>query len=733
MDDSSLVTTMRRELKLHNFSFDYETGIRKNYNKSDRIFYSLGDSFEASYRRGSTLLVMHGEEEKRFRELGFRHISSFGHNESFPRGSTVNVRNLVDGYKTVIGVEPNGLLRASEIGVRHDNCDAFDFEYRYGVKNMIFKYMTDRWKVSLSLKHIKLVDDVIDWYRLDYTNMFKKIKYDIKDKTLKGDSLFRALSGYSDVSFNSRKQMITEQGYKIRVPKVSESTVSGKMKNDWVTKGLIQTHDYYILISDLNGMQNKDSKFMNPKNTLVYNPNDIEFSSKVTHYKQLFTRNDIPDIVNLIKRADRENKSVLIRIDMRGDKPTDFVKNKVNLKWENVIHEDNLLIQDIVNATAHDNVTISAKMRPAFNDEVGIELERSYLVLPIPYTMHSTSEFMLYCPKLSINKKLNKAGTVFYEDLVEMGYETAALKVCYGHAVTMALNDLMLWLGVSHEIKRITDDSIALYSISNTNNAFHDIIVDAKTKNDFLFTMGYSFFNDQTFMRKTRGRVYLDHNIDFTFEINNPHLLVAPVTSLGPMNGLSFQDLTTVFITDRIYLIDYSQPAGIISTQYVKLISFMLKSMVIGIDKVDDALRAESISKFNKVVTKLGFKVGHISPKTVIINEKVMTVSGHMLYIICGTILGVPYGLRKYLSEIEFNINYPNRSYERNSGSRVWHGFFSHLLGVLTGADLARYLLNIDIKFSLAIDSLVDYMIDELTKMASKYPDYLTVDERDQI
>nr|AVP49961.1 VP3 [Liao ning virus] len=726
-DDNSIPSKFISEVNgtvLRYVTLDHDgTGFRKSYpNINERLYYALGDAYEAGVEQRPLLIT--SEEVKYFRNIGFLEVGE----ESTDSKTAYLRRAFVRNYNDVIGVEPNGLKALSKSRNGLNIYDMYDYVTTFDPIGDFKRHCMQRWKLSYPPDLEAIQYKLATSYDLNYKRMFND-NITLEESKVESPLDKFTQCTYEKTSYHMNGNNIKTEGLFGFSPKLSFAQQNGRLKNEYVTKGLIMTHHKYIFIGDSPGPHyNEYSKILNPNNCISYDPRDLSYGSLTTHYKQMFTYADIPKVVAFCNSAHAQGLYVLVRIDIRSDKPK-MSKGELNSEWESGVQADNELTASLINALPI-NVTIIAKLRPSYN--VGNEaphLNKRFRLLPLPFLTHTTAEFSIFVPRGSLTKT-SLTNSYKYDDLKSMTSKVCALKRTCGALYNMFLCDLYLNLGVTIKQATVSNDSIALFSLSNISNPMPEL----NSVKNYLLTFPYtSIVNTQT-TRVTHGRVYVDNAFNMFHEYHYRDSLVIPLAALPVSSHNVSSDFTNVVVTDNFDVIRMTQPIEQVSTHMVKLVNFVLKrvcrSVGVNFTELNKRLRREALEEF---VTRNPSYV-MFDNETAYSSTGRMTVSGHMMYILLGSMLGVPYGLVRYLREIEINIMKPSVSYERGFGSRVWHGYHSHRMAVDVAVKMITALAIVDRLQIAQLLEFANWYKSRLDGLAVKYGRrYTDVDETDHI
>lgn len=393
-------------------------------------------------------------------------------------------------------------------------------------------------------------------------------------------------------------------------PKIGCAAQNGRIKNEMVTKGLMYCHDYFILIGDSPGYHyNKYSKILTRENCLSFDPRDIKYSALTTHKKEFFTRDSFNIVRDIINDCKIKGRDVLIRIDIRKDKPLGVDTSiGINDTWETWVHEDNLLTRDLIDNT-DDNVTLMCKLRPCFRMDLKdfvIEFKRPVRILPLPYLKVSSAEFTIFVPKSRLLKSTSDViYRISYAELIIMSHQVCAIKRIIGPSYNMYCCDLYLHAGVIIGEVGIMNSMMALHSLSNISNAnvFNNVQGLLACKG-YCISYPYCPIFSANSRYNVQFREYNDHAFNLFDEAihDDDSRVIIPISSLNFKSSVSYQDMINVLITDDINIISYKQPADQISTQIVKLVSFILTDIFkeAGLDfrEIDSAIRSSVIREF---------------------------------------------------------------------------------------------------------------------------------------
>ncbi|AAT45071.1 VP3 [Banna virus] len=712
-DSGSIVENFKE--RINKLVFDYSLnhgGFRKTYKlQRDRVYYMLGDAYQANLS-GKCLMLFNSEKDI-FEGLGFKSKGS-----KINASKTQILRNYEINFETIIGVEPNGLKSISNAKDVKKLYDIYSYKSSLNPFDDFKSHCTDRWGMSLSPSLERVIKSEI--IRVGNGSLNRNSELHNYIPTVEA-SFSEMTRGPANVAMIDGKLMT--DGICFR-PTLSKSVEDPRLKNEFRSKGLIMVHDYFVLIGESPGPHYKKYAKMNRDNTIFWDPRrtDHKFQNIVSYFKN----ENIRDVVEYTANALSKGLKPLVLIDIRKDKPKNLNTPEGAIEWERMVHEDNNLIIDMINAL-DSRVTICAKLRPAFM-KVGDmrKLLRPVRILPLPYLRRSTAEFNMFVP----NKELLNGTEVYdvtYDDLVRMSNEVFVLKNIIGGLYNMYLKDQHLNLGVVNHSVKLSDESSAIWSLSNSNNAR----ISDFNFNNFMYAAPYSDFTTLIVNRQFKGRSYSDWCLTILDEVNlRDDVYLVPLYAIVGGGQITSHDFVNAIITDQEQLIDFTQSEKALSTQVVKLVSFILKDSFTAKGsnwtEIDHEIRNRRLASLSGV----GFTVTKMLDGKVLVNDKVVTVSGHMLYILLGSILGLPYGIKKYLKEIELNILKPGSSYERGVGGRVWHGLISHYLAVDCVSDVIDEYMVCTHDDRSKLSNVLKYVKSKLLELGSKYDVYLNVDER---
>lgn len=710
------------EKKITSIDLTYDTdydGVRKTYpNLSDRIYYALGDSYAAS--KVFKTLKLFGSEVQSFTDIGFRKRGgpSNGSKTAVLRGREVN-------YRRILGVEPNGLLGLSETQSTHELFDPYVYPATISPLNDFIMHALNRWGMTLpkSLTNI-IIDNVSS---VNSTGLEQKTR------------LYQALVP-QDVSFDVATAgpfTVMEEGSELYgygiafSPLLSKSVENGRLKNLYRSIGLIMTHDYFVLIGESPGTHYKKYKKMRRDNTVLWDPRPSELPFE--NINKFFTSDDIEQIVDRCNGAIGRGQKPLVLIDIRRDKPDMTTKVGRDL-WEAQVQEDNELICKLVSSLSC-GVTVCAKMRPAYGNFSMPPLERPVRMLPLPYLKRTTSEFNMFAPS-EVLLNGTERDDWNYDDLIKMSEEIFVLKNMVGALYNRFLCDQHLCLGVINRAETMSNDTSALWSISNAENDISKVKTFLQTGSNFMIAAPYAKMGTTVVSKVSRNRYYDDHAITAYDEVMMPDgVYVLPLYAIPDKATITQHDFRNCVITDDVSMFSFFQPSGVVSTQTVKLVSFMMKDLFKdrGLDwtKIDQDIRNETIMELADK-TKV-FEVNKRTDGSVTVDGRLVSVSGHMLYIMLGSVMGMPYGIKKYIQEVEHNILNPGQSYERKVGGRVWHGLLSHYLAMSCVLKVVDRYMRMEVGLRQELDVVVTYVRRRLISLGMKYEVYLHVDESDTI
>ncbi|QPK66772.1 VP3 [Callinectes sapidus reovirus 2] len=471
------------------------------------------------------------------------------------------------------------------------------------------------------------------------------------------------------------KELELECEYPCKAPAIGSVLGDGVKKNTMSTVGLVCKHNMLITIGDSPGPHYRNYPHM-IGNTYSWDPLPPEYDTK--HVLDIFTYDDIPKLISLVEA--NADKQILLRMDIRADRPDQpqVTKNEksvgvnrgVSQSFEMNVHNDNLLMSAVARAVCnYDNLSFSIKLRPSYSDEFSgytLDYGCDVLLIPLPFTAPTTMEMNVVRLRSGIKRKSGLVRFISYTDLIKAQTEFIALKKLCAPLYTHFLSDAHYSLMIDEDEFKPVNNSFASFSMSNINNPSPYSIIIPK---NFLYTYPYGVIgSDETYF-VTRNRKYKDYTVSLKFEIFHEELYVTPLNAIGGGRnvGVHGRDITTVIVSD-FPVTSFNQPVGTFSTQVVKLVSAIMKKRFPKWHETDNSMREIAMDNISKRYKNLIIRVGG---GVALHNTNVMTSSGHVMYILLGSLLGIPYGFYKYLRELEVNIQNEDVGYERKSGSRV--------------------------------------------------------------
>lgn len=722
-DATSLSKQFLDEVKTLNFKMRVSVSDKefKHYPKDEDLFYySLGDSYQLG--KVGRIMDVASVHIDRFKAIGFvlENERSSGSRTSMMR------QKYISNVDHVIGVEPNGLDKISQTR-KIKTYDTYDYIATVNVIEDFTRHCSERWNLTYPDELLKIQYSLVSRYISDHTLMFTRLDYSAEEDIVivQQDYITKQLSARRHYKLTGER--LVNYGSQVMSPRIGWAPENGRTKNEYATKGLLYCHDFFVSIGDSPGNHYLNyARVIDRGQAIAYDPRPIAFESIVDYRQQYFEESDIDEIVKIANNLHLVGKTMLIRIDIRSDKPHDFERD-FDVRWEDMVHADNMLTASIINSMP-ENVTIVAKLRPSFNrTNSAPQINRPFRIQPQPYATITTSEFTLFVPSKHLNKgKLWR--NYSYEDLTSMQFQVCALKRTSGKLYNMYLSDMCLNMGVIIGQKQLISSTLALYSLSNVNNN----IPDFTSVKNFIVTYPYARIGDKVLNVTSHNRDYVDNTVDILFECSDDAPMVIPVYSLPFKVKTAVQDMLTVIVTDND-LISYSQPSNQMSTQTVKLVSFILKGLMhsrgINYTDMDKSIRRDVLKRF---VDQYELDANIIEEHIYFDGVK-MSISGHMQYILIGSVFGLPYGIKRYLKEIEQNILTPGKSYERKLGGRVWHGYYSHYLAIESAMLFLSSIQLLTSETYDAINKSFNWIRGKLTELAVKHDVYQIVDERNRI
>lgn len=745
---------------------------KKHYNRvTDVLYYSHADAIEARLR--SAPYIVNPKLAPLLESIGFRETD---YKLKSSDSVTYKLRRDIpfDGCN-LIGVDYNSKQAAINAGVKFDAYDLFRPNNLLDPLSNFCEYCYSRWKFQPTDNFIQVIEKMVNWYRKGFRNKLKTVSFEyepeekevryeqgkkLSEDDLRVTHLFeKSTSGFTHYEFNERSAIMKCFGERIVNPSPGPPYISGEKKNKTIINGFVHNYDYIFGIGESPGKYYlKYISYINKQNCFIFDPRDIAFSNHATHYKRLFTTDDVVTLRN--KALSQSEKRFLVRIDIRSDKPPNYKAGDVDEAWERAVQRDNELIVTLINSMP-DNVTVLAKMRPVYLDDSKMPvLKKEVLLLPEPYLTPSTAEFIIFLPAkfLKYNSSdLLQGEFITYKLIEDYSNYVCALKRGFGEIYNVYLSDNYLWLNVIKEnvfdndsnLPKLTN-AVGLYSLSNFSEYDPDYL--KKVRDNFsnaIITFKYGSIESKEKTIVTKGRVYKDYAIDMYDEVTVfKDLIIAPTYHFAPGQFISYEDLTTVLITDREGMVRYNQPIEIMSTQVVKIVTYILREIFINQgtnwSTVNHDVRLSVLRKYQAKLEMANFS-GKVSIDDVSlylkIRENSITVSGHLLYIILGSFLGVPYGINKYIREIRNNvINGTNIeengmdidglvSYEGSRGTSIWHCYLSHMMAIDCVYLIVSYWCNIASTTHDKLTKVLAYIRIKLTEIADEYPVYRLHDE----
>uniref|UniRef100_A0A2V0RKI2 Uncharacterized protein n=1 Tax=viral metagenome TaxID=1070528 RepID=A0A2V0RKI2_9ZZZZ len=534
------------------------------------------------------------------------------------------------------------------------------------------------------------------------------------------------------------KDLALEYAYPVRAPALGSVLGHGVKKNTMSTVGLVCKHDMLITIGDSPGPHYNNYPHV-VDNTYSWDPLPPKYRTK--HVMDIFTYDDVPMLVSLIER--NYDKKILLRMDIRADRPDQpdvnssqrsvGVNRGVSQNFETNVHNDNLLMSHISRTVCkYDNLSFSVKLRPSYSSDYSehvLDYGCDVLLLPLPYTAPTTMEMNVVKLRSGIVRNSGLIRNISYKSLIDAQPEFIALKKLCGPLYTHFLIDAHYSLMIDEAEFKPVDNSFASFSMSNINNPSP---YDISMPHNFLYTYPYDVIGSVDHSFVTRNRRYRDHTVSLEFEIYNERLHVTPINAIagGRNAGVHGRDVTTVIISD-FPVTSFNQPEGIFSTQVVKLVSAIMKKKFPRWHDTDNSIRNIALENVSKRYQNMILRIGGTAA---LHNSNIMTSSGHVQYILLGCLMGIPYGFYKYLREIEINIQNESVGYERKSGSRVWHGYLSHLCGVEAARITAIKLFSLTTHQMNVYNNACTIFSGRIAAYANEYDrQYVNVDEIDTI
>ena len=273
-------------------------------------------------------------------------------------------------------------------------------------------------------------------------------------------------------------------------------------------------------------------------------------------------------------------------------------------------------------------------------------------------------------------------------DLTSILMQSRQIKLNYGEYSDFYLTGLFLSFGIITDVlanfktnrsktysNHKTDDGplrIGFFSLSNKLNSKAEFL-DALRGSSTIMTVPYRRVGIGSVTEVNFGRTSNDWSITFLDEVMHD-LDIIPLIALSAHAEIPVQynalTLRTV-VTNRQMLMNDEQRDDILSTQMVKVISgviaslysleqittsYIIRERILRETYKDVVARIEEITGI-KITIDLMLKEKRTEEGRMgdfLIDGVVTSVSGHLIYIILGSIAGIPYGIRRYLKEIVY-------------------------------------------------------------------------------
>lgn len=421
--------------------------------------------------------------------------------------------------------------------------------------------------------------------------------------------------------------------------------------------------------------------------------------------------------------------------------------------WEEAVWRDHILMNQLVkdlHSWRGMNIMTMQKARLYGSANV-IEFSVEGWLLVQPYMGPESTEMRFVCaPGFKFSACLGEPSKAVTRRIWQgLATELQDWRSQYGEAIDYVVDGYWANLAVELSVKgdRYGIGAVGWLSLSNSMNnrdaMFRDI-VDGTS-----ITAPYRSIWESNVVTEIYGnRKYTDNTVNFIDELNCARACIPLSMFAGRLklsNYLSRVTLQTVLFNPDIEIKE--QRHGETSTQVVKFMSNAIRREW-GF-RVDDELysergrtiKAELSSIVNKVEsmlsTSINVKLGDdemTNRGEYLINGTVSSVSGHLIYIILGSMMGIPYGIRRYLSEKAWNAKTGDLGYEigktrggkRMKHRRVWHYLIDDLLAVRCVRGISGLLgLELDCDMASKLVRGLESLELDLIKIADEFRSYL--------
>lgn len=421
--------------------------------------------------------------------------------------------------------------------------------------------------------------------------------------------------------------------------------------------------------------------------------------------------------------------------------------------WEEAVWRDHILMNHLVkdlHSWRDMNIMTMQKARLYGSANV-IEFSVEGWLLVQPYMGPASTEMRFVCaPGFKFSADLGRPSkTITRRIWQDLATELRDWRCQYGEAIDYVVDGYWANLAVEQSSK---GDSYGIGAVGwlSLSNSLNDRDVMLRDIADGTsITVPYRSIWESNVVTEVYGnRKYTDNAISLIDELNCPRTCVPLSMFAGRLklsNYLSRVTLQTVLFNPDIEIKE--QRHGETSTQVVKFMSNAIRREW-GF-RVDDELysergrviRTELSSIVNKVESMLSLSINvrlgddeMTDRGEYFINGTVSSVSGHLIYILLGSMMGIPYGIKRYLSEKAWNAKTGDLGYEigktrggkRMKHRRVWHYLVDDLLAVRCIRGISGLLgLELDCEIASKLMRGLETLELDLIKIAEEFQPYL--------
>lgn len=454
-----------------------------------------------------------------------------------------------------------------------------------------------------------------------------------------------------------------------------------------------------------------------------YSVKDVEQNGQILAIKEITNGQVFYTFYNEVKTNSIGVDRFCERI-MYGKDPSEW-NDRVNEDWCVI----NQAILDSISLMSMYTVFILVKVRAIEGHSFTLPIAGHLLVEPYLKKGSSEARVLLSNWDQFSSKLGRKITTILSSDILFMNSKIDDLRES-GYDMDRLISGFWSMLAVRSEQYSIPE-SVFLFSLSNASND-KSVISDAISSGGLVSSPYVPLWRKgKTVSTWVGNREYLDHGVTLLDEIMYDSYMV-PLSyfcsSENILSAYSEMTLSNVLWNARVSGL---QEDTHLSTQLVKMMSIAFKATFLNADRIY-SIRTEVLKDRKKDYEQfMKSRFGIDSVIDVIgtsgdffFHRRRMSVSGHLIYILIASIIGIPYGIRRYILEKRRNLE-GEKGYEFCENT-IWHLLLEDLVALDCIIPLMReFYPSITVQLFLDLQLILNSLRQELLKMADQYRDYL--------